>query len=173
MSKPGAAPPGISSGDALILPERHPAYRRREAQPALDMERENLASAAKVLHRLERQCAQRRRAGRRLCLRGRYGVAPCRGYDKGRRAASSRAGRAPHGRCARHIRCSHRYSCAHLLGSVRARDWTGRQENAGRARRTASCPHIAPAPRSAFPSSPCRDGWSARRAPGNSADRTA
>ena len=33
---------GISSGDALILPERHPAYRRREARPGFRMERENL-----------------------------------------------------------------------------------------------------------------------------------
>jgi hypothetical protein len=34
MSKPGGDPsPGISSGDALILPERRPACRRREARP--------------------------------------------------------------------------------------------------------------------------------------------
>src|SRR5260370_30262408 len=33
MSKPGAAPSsGISLGDALRLPKRHPACRRREAQ---------------------------------------------------------------------------------------------------------------------------------------------
>ena len=37
----------------------------------------------------------------------------------------SAAGRAPHGPCVRHIQYSHRYSCARLLGSVRARDWTG------------------------------------------------
>src|SRR5262245_29326323 len=43
MSEPGGDPPsGISSGDALILPERHPAYRRREARPGFRMERENL-----------------------------------------------------------------------------------------------------------------------------------
>ena len=30
-------------GDVLILPERHPAYRRREARPGSGMERENLA----------------------------------------------------------------------------------------------------------------------------------
>ena len=48
MSKPGADPAsGISSGDALILPERHPACRRREAQPGSDTERENLSSDAK------------------------------------------------------------------------------------------------------------------------------
>ena len=48
MSKPGADPAsGIGSGDALILPERHPACRRREAQPGFDMERENLSSDAK------------------------------------------------------------------------------------------------------------------------------
>src|SRR5712675_1145954 len=33
---------GISSGDALILLERHPACRRREARPGFRMERENL-----------------------------------------------------------------------------------------------------------------------------------
>src|SRR5215510_5603043 len=44
MSKPGADPSsGISSGDALILPERHPACRRREAQPGSCTERENLS----------------------------------------------------------------------------------------------------------------------------------
>src|SRR6516225_7047738 len=43
MSKPGGDPSsGISSGDALILPERHPACRRREARPGFRMERENL-----------------------------------------------------------------------------------------------------------------------------------
>ena len=49
MSKPGADPPsGISSsGCSLILPERHLACRRREAQPGFDMERENLSSDAK------------------------------------------------------------------------------------------------------------------------------
>jgi hypothetical protein len=41
------------------------------------------------------------------------------------------------------------------------------------ARRTASCPRIPTAPRSASPWWPCRDGWSARPAPGSSADRTA
>jgi len=34
MPKPGGDPSsGISLGDVLRLPERHPAYRRREAQP--------------------------------------------------------------------------------------------------------------------------------------------
>src|SRR5829696_6835526 len=48
MSKPGGDPSsGISSGDALILPERHPACRRREAQPGSCMERENLDGDAK------------------------------------------------------------------------------------------------------------------------------
>ena len=48
MSKPGGVPSsGISSGDALILPERHPACRRREAQPGSCAERENLAGDAK------------------------------------------------------------------------------------------------------------------------------
>jgi reverse transcriptase-like protein len=43
MSEPGGDPsPGISSGDALIRPERHPACRRREARPGFRMERENL-----------------------------------------------------------------------------------------------------------------------------------
>src|SRR5205809_1571156 len=48
MSKPGGDPSsGISSGDALILPERHPACRRREAQPGSCAERENLCPDAK------------------------------------------------------------------------------------------------------------------------------
>src|SRR5271157_1728471 len=48
MSKPGADPSsGISLGDILILPERHPACRRREAQPGSNTERENLAGDAK------------------------------------------------------------------------------------------------------------------------------
>src|SRR6516164_6873853 len=43
MSEPGGDPSsGISSGDALILPERHPACRRREARPSFRTERENL-----------------------------------------------------------------------------------------------------------------------------------
>ena len=48
MSEPGGDPSsGISSGDALILPERHPACRRREARPGFRMERENLFSDVK------------------------------------------------------------------------------------------------------------------------------
>src|SRR5215813_11186209 len=48
MSKPEVGTPsGISSGDVLILPERHPACRRREARLGSGMERENLAGAAK------------------------------------------------------------------------------------------------------------------------------
>ena len=48
MSEPGGDPSsGISSGDALIRPERHPACRRREAQPGSCTERENLAGDAK------------------------------------------------------------------------------------------------------------------------------
>ena len=48
MSKPGADPSsGISLGDALRLPKRHPACRRREAQSGSGMERENLAGDAK------------------------------------------------------------------------------------------------------------------------------
>ena len=44
MPKPGADPAsGISSGDVLRLPERHPACRRREAQPGSCTERENLS----------------------------------------------------------------------------------------------------------------------------------
>src|ERR1700724_4025809 len=46
MSEPGGDPAsGISSGDALILPERHPACRRREARPAFLRERETLCFA--------------------------------------------------------------------------------------------------------------------------------
>src|SRR5437870_8664409 len=48
MSKPGADPSsGTSLGDALRLPKRHPACRRREAQSGSGMERENLAGDAK------------------------------------------------------------------------------------------------------------------------------
>jgi hypothetical protein len=48
MSKPGVDPtPGISSGDDMIRPERHPACRRREPQPGTRMERANLRFDAK------------------------------------------------------------------------------------------------------------------------------
>ena len=48
MSEPGGDPSsGISSGDALILPERHPACRRHEARLGFGTERENLAGDAK------------------------------------------------------------------------------------------------------------------------------
>src|ERR1700676_2028678 len=48
MSKPGGDPSsGISSVDVLILTERHPACRRREAQSGSCMERENLAGDVK------------------------------------------------------------------------------------------------------------------------------
>ena len=48
MSKPGADPAsGISLGDVLRLPKRHPACRRREAQSGSCAERENLAGDAK------------------------------------------------------------------------------------------------------------------------------
>src|ERR1700693_6199652 len=48
IRKPGADPsPGISLGDALRLPKRHPAFRWREAQSGSCMERENLAGDAK------------------------------------------------------------------------------------------------------------------------------
>ena len=48
MSKPEADPSsGISLGDVLRLPKRHPAYRRREAQSGSCTERENLAGDAK------------------------------------------------------------------------------------------------------------------------------
>ena len=48
MSKPGEeVASGISLGDALRLPKRHPAWRRREAQPGSCTERENLDSDAK------------------------------------------------------------------------------------------------------------------------------
>src|SRR5271157_3950438 len=48
MSKPGVDPTsGISPEDVLILSGRHPACRRREAQPGSNMERENLAGDAK------------------------------------------------------------------------------------------------------------------------------
>src|SRR5712664_3245728 len=48
MSKPAAGPrPGISLGDVMRLPKRHPACRRREAQPGSCTERENLAGDGK------------------------------------------------------------------------------------------------------------------------------
>ena len=48
MAKPRADPSlGISSGDVLILPERHPACRRREARLGSCMERENLTGDVK------------------------------------------------------------------------------------------------------------------------------
>jgi hypothetical protein len=48
MSKPGGDPSsGISLGDALRLPKRRPAYRRREAQSGSCVERENLAGDGK------------------------------------------------------------------------------------------------------------------------------
>src|SRR5260370_5654901 len=48
MSKPWGDPSrGISSGDVLIRPERHPACRRREAQLGSCTERENLTGDAK------------------------------------------------------------------------------------------------------------------------------
>src|SRR4249919_3226875 len=47
MSKPGGDPSsGISLGDALRRPRRHPACRRREAQPGSWTERENLIGEA-------------------------------------------------------------------------------------------------------------------------------
>jgi hypothetical protein len=48
MSKPGVDPfSGISLGDVLRLPERHPACGRREAQLGFGTERENLAGDGK------------------------------------------------------------------------------------------------------------------------------
>src|ERR1039457_21432 len=48
MSKPRVDPTfGISSVDVLMLTERHPACRWREAQPGSCKERENLAGDAK------------------------------------------------------------------------------------------------------------------------------
>src|SRR6478672_8013340 len=48
MSKPGADPSsGMSLEDVLRLTKRHPACRRREAQPGSCTERENLAGDAK------------------------------------------------------------------------------------------------------------------------------
>ena len=48
MPKPGGChSSGISLGDVLRLPKRHPACRRREAQSGSWTERENLAGDAK------------------------------------------------------------------------------------------------------------------------------
>jgi hypothetical protein len=47
MSEPEGDPSsGISLGDVLRLPKRHPACRRREAQSGSCTERENLAGDA-------------------------------------------------------------------------------------------------------------------------------
>ena len=62
MSKPGADPsPGISLGDVLRLPRRHPACRRREAQPGSCTERENLDGDVKgkdAMGQAARQCSK-------------------------------------------------------------------------------------------------------------------
>src|SRR6516165_576158 len=48
MSKPGGDPSsGIGLGGGLRMPKRHPACRRREAQPGSCTERENLHGDAK------------------------------------------------------------------------------------------------------------------------------
>src|SRR6266480_4606774 len=48
MPKPGGChSSGISLGDVLRLPKRHPAWKRREAQSGSSTERENLAGDAK------------------------------------------------------------------------------------------------------------------------------
>ena len=48
MSKPGADPSsGISLGDVLIRPKRHPACRRRDSRSGFRTERENLIGDAK------------------------------------------------------------------------------------------------------------------------------
>src|SRR5215831_19387079 len=48
MPKPGGChSSGISLGDVLRLPKRHPAWRRREAHSGSRTERENLAGDAK------------------------------------------------------------------------------------------------------------------------------
>ena len=64
MSKPGADPAsGISLGDVLRLPKRHPACRRREAQSGSCTERENLTGDAKgkdAMGRRRESCIHRR-----------------------------------------------------------------------------------------------------------------
>src|SRR5262245_10394487 len=47
MSKPGGDPSSGIGGGGLRLPKRHPACRRREAQPGSCTERENLHGDAK------------------------------------------------------------------------------------------------------------------------------
>jgi hypothetical protein len=53
---------GISSGDALIRPVRHPACRRREARPGFRMERENLCFVTPPACRDKPQAAPTARA---------------------------------------------------------------------------------------------------------------
>ena len=63
MSERGGDPStGISLGDALILPERHPACRRREARPGFRMERENLRFVTPTAERDKPQAAPTARA---------------------------------------------------------------------------------------------------------------
>src|SRR5437762_5415838 len=58
MPEPGDDPSsGISSGDALIRPERHPACRRREARPGFRTERENLCSVTAPIGGVKGQAA--------------------------------------------------------------------------------------------------------------------
>ena len=47
QNRGGGQSSGISLGDALRLPKRHPAWRRREAQSGSGTERENLHGDAK------------------------------------------------------------------------------------------------------------------------------
>src|SRR4029079_6947078 len=65
---------------------------------------------------------------------------------------------APRDRCARRTPYSRRHTCGCFPASVPAPGSIARRGNAGRARRTASCPRIARAPRSTFPWSRCPGG---------------
>jgi len=71
--KTGADPsPGISLGDALRLPKRHPACRRREAQSGSCTERENLAGDAKGKAQAAQPRAKVRCAGEGALPRSSY-----------------------------------------------------------------------------------------------------
>jgi hypothetical protein len=78
MPKPGGChSSGISLGDVLRLPKRHPAWRRREAQSGSCTERENLAGDAKGKRRKRLQPR-----GRKYRCAGEGGL-PCSGDEAG------------------------------------------------------------------------------------------
>ena len=67
MPKPGVDPTsGISSGDVMVPPERHPACRRREAQLGSCTEREKACSPISLDHEIARVVVGIRRSRTRV-----------------------------------------------------------------------------------------------------------